>query len=121
MAIANPLVITVNAVAKQLPRITQDSYSSEYFLKEATQEFRVKIRHSTEAPQKDGSKFERHNVELTQTIYAVAPNTVDEVIQVYAVIRNKKTTTSANVAKLGDALSLFLDNTHYQDLAGWLN
>jgi hypothetical protein len=121
MAIANPLVLNYNAGTKSLTKINQDAYGSEYFLKEATQEFRVKIRHTTESPQSDGTKFERHNVELTQTIYAVAPATVDEVRQVYVVIRNKKTTSAADIAKLGDALSDFLDNTHYQDLANWIN
>ena len=121
MSIPNPLVVTYDAVAKNLPRINQDSYGSEYFLKEATQEFRVKIRHSTESPQKDGTKFERHNVELTRTVYAVAPATVDSVEQVYVVLRNKKTATAADTAKLGVALSAFLDSAHYQDLVNWVN
>lgn len=121
MAIANPLVLTYNAGSKSLVKINQDSYGSEYFLKEATQSFRVKIRHVTEGPQKDGTKFDRHNVELTQTIFSVTPGVPDTVIQVYAVVRNKAATASVDVAKLGDALTAFLDNTHYQDLANWVN
>jgi hypothetical protein len=121
MAIPNPLVITYNAVAKNLPRINQDSYGSEYFLKETTQEFRVRIRHSKEAPDKNGISHDRHNVELTMTIYAVSPATIDEVRQVYVVMRNRKTTPSASIANLGDTLSGLLTNAVYQDLANWVN
>nr|URG16088.1 MAG: coat protein [Leviviridae sp.] len=120
MAIANPLVLTYNAGTKSLVRINQDQYGSEYYLREATQDFRVKIRHSKESAQKNGVVLERHNVELTQTVFGVS-GAPDEVMQVYVVVRNAKTSTSANVAKLGDALSAFLDNTHYQDLTNWVN
>jgi hypothetical protein len=121
MAIANPLVLNFDGGTKSLLRINQDSYGSEYYLRETTQDFRVKIRHSRETAGKNGVVIERHNVELTQTIFATVAGTPDEVIQTYAVLRNAKTTTSANLAKLGDAMSDFLDNTHYQDLANWVN
>nr|UJQ85173.1 MAG: putative coat protein [Leviviridae sp.] len=121
MAIANPLVLSYNAGTKSLVRINQDSYGSEYYLREATQDFRVKIRHLREAAGKNGVVIERHNVELTQTIFATVAGTPDEVIQVYAVIRNAKTSTAVNTAKLGNALSAFLDDTHYQDLVNWVN
>jgi hypothetical protein len=120
MAIANPLVLNYNAGTKSLVKINQDSFGSEYYLREATQDFRVKIRHSKEAPNASKIVMERHNVELTQTIFGTAGDP-DVVIQVYAVIRNAKTSTAADVAKLGDALSDFLDNTHFQDLTNWVN
>lgn len=118
MTIANPLVITVNAVAKNLPRINQDNYTSEYFLKEATQEFRVRIRHSKESVQKDGTQADRHNVELTQTIYGVG-GLPDEVIQTYSVFRNVKVTTTSNMGYLQAALNGVLTAGMVSDLMGW--
>jgi hypothetical protein len=55
------------------------------------------------------------------TIYAVSPATIDEVRQVYVVMRNRKTTPSASIANLGDTLSGLLTNAVYQDLANWVN
>lgn len=120
MTIANPLVVTVNAVAKNLPRINQDNYSSEYYLEEATQSFRVKIRHSKESPQSNGSQFDRHNVELTQTIFGVG-GALDEVFQTYVVIRNTKVTTTTNLGYLQAALNGVLTAGMVTDLKGWQN
>lgn len=120
MTIPNPLVITVNAVAKNLPRINQDSYGSEYYLEEATQSFRVKIRHSQESVQKTGVQFDRHNVELTQTIYGSGGNP-DEVFQTYVVLRNAKSTTATNLGYLQSALNGLLTAGFVSDLKGWQN
>jgi len=54
MAFANPLVINYGAGTKSLPKVNQDNYGSEYYLREATQEFTAKIRHATEKPLPDG-------------------------------------------------------------------
>lgn len=70
MAFGATITVTVNAVAKVLNRINQDNYGSEYYLRSATDEYRMKIRHSKEAPQADGRRFDRHNVELTHTVFA---------------------------------------------------
>lgn len=71
MAFADPLVVTINAVAKSLPRVKFDNYSSEYFLREATQDFRMKVRNTSYPNQgKPGVTTDRHNLEFTQTIYA---------------------------------------------------
>lgn len=71
MAFGATITVTVNAVAKVLNRINQDNYGSEYYLRSSTDEYRLKIRHSKESPQSDGRYFDRHNIELTHTVYAV--------------------------------------------------
>lgn len=68
--IGDTITVTVNAVSKVLTKINQDQYGAEYYLKSATDEFRMKIRHQKESPQKDGRFFDRHNVELTHVVYA---------------------------------------------------
>lgn len=123
MAIANPLVITLGGsggTAKSLAKINQDAYGSEYYLREATQEFRVKIRHSREAPQADGTILERHNFEITQTVFGVAP-APDVVRSAYVVLRNSKKDTLVDITNIGTALSFYMDATHYGDLVGWVN
>lgn len=123
MAIANPLVITLGGsggTAKSLPKINQDSYGSEYYLREATQEFRVKIRHTREAVREGALPLERHNLEITQTVFGTsgAPDTVR---QAYVVLRNSKGDTLADIQNVGAALSYYMDSTHYGDLVGWVN
>ncbi|DAD50057.1 TPA_asm: coat protein [ssRNA phage Esthiorhiza.4_11] len=71
MSFGATLTITVNSVAKVLNRINQDNYGSEYYLRSSLDEYRVKIRHSKESPLSDGRQFDRHNVEVTHTVFAV--------------------------------------------------
>jgi len=66
--LANTLTVTINAVAKVLTRVNQDSYSSEYRLKSATESLVLKIRNTTEKYQ--GYTYERHNVDLSWIINA---------------------------------------------------
>jgi hypothetical protein len=100
--------------------VNQDSYGSEYLLREATQEFRVRIRHSKETPAVGQKPLERHNVEFTQTVYGTSGDP-DTVRQVYVVVRNNKADTAADVSNLGEALSYYMDETHYLDVIGWVN
>lgn len=75
---SDPTTITINAVAKNLIRINQDKYSSEYLLKETGGDYRFRIRHSSFIDKASGRTVDRHNVELVHTVYGVspAPNTV---------------------------------------------
>lgn len=89
---ANTLTITINAVAKVLTRINQDAYSSEYLLRGATDEFRLKIRNSTYVDKARGGKtIHRHNVEFTQTIFPVSPAVVPVIRKAYTVLENEYT------------------------------
>jgi hypothetical protein len=121
MAFAKPLVLDYGGAAtKSLPVINQDSYGTEYFLKETTQEFRVKIRNSNENLQSDGTRFVRHNVDFTRVVYAT-PTTLRIEQQVYLVFRHKDSDDSADAAKLGEALSKLMVLARYTDLGGWLS
>jgi len=80
MAFGSTAVITINSVAKTLNRINQDNYGSEYYLRSSLEEYRMKIRHSKEAPQADGRRFDRHNVEITHKVYATS--TTPELVRV---------------------------------------
>lgn len=120
MAFGNSVTIKVNAVDKVCPRINQDSYGSEYLLREATQEFRVKIRHSREGNAKVPG-MDRHNVEITQIVYKT--ETTPEVSRVaYAVLRNGYDDDATKAGYVDKALADFLaSGTVIADLIGWQN
>lgn len=119
MTIPNPLVITVNAVAKNLPKINQDNYGSEYYLQETLQEFRVRIRHAREKKPVGGAlQVERHNVELTHTVYATVSTPEITVVE-YVTIRNDSNNTAANMGYINGALTGLLTTGFVSDLRGW--
>jgi hypothetical protein len=76
MSFGSTLTLTVNSVAKVLNRINQDNYGSEYYLRSTLDEYRVKIRHSKEKANPDGTQLDRHNIEVTQIIYATSTTPV---------------------------------------------
>lgn len=121
MTFANPLVINYAAGTKSLPKINQDGYGSEYYLRETTQEFRLLIRHSKETSKAGSPVVERHNVSLTRTVFAV-PGTSDEVVQtVTTTFRLYKTDSVTDASELGAALSDLLSEAKFNDLGAWLN
>lgn len=96
MAFADSITITINSVAKVLARINQDSYSSEYFLRTTTDEFRLKIRNSSYTNKASGRLVDRHNVELQQTVYPVSPATIPTIRKAYTVLENERVDTLAD-------------------------
>jgi hypothetical protein len=121
MAIANPLVLTFDSESKSLVKINQDNFGSEYYLREATQEFRCKIRSSTESPQKNGQVFDRHNVDITHTVFSSTVGVPDTVRQIYVVLRNVRSDVPADVSAAGLMMTGFLTDQHLQDLVAWVN
>lgn len=121
VTIANPLVITFNAVSKSLNRINQDSYGSEYYLREALADYRVKIRHSVESPQKSGITNDRHNVELTYTLFATATSPAI-ITQVYSVLRDdNQHGDSLTLQYAQAALNGLMTADNVDALFGWVN
>lgn len=90
---ADPITVTIATVAKSLVRINQDSYGSEYFLREATQEFRLKIRNTTYSL--NGIQTDRHNFEFTNTVYST--ETSPAIIRkIYSVFENARSDTTSD-------------------------
>lgn len=106
---SDPLTITVNAVAKNMIRINQDGYSSEYLLRETAGEYRARIRNSSYTDKtRGGVKVERHNIEFVYTIYPVSPATFPTIRKVYHVFEQDTGDDSALMAKTVAALSAFV-------------
>lgn len=95
MAYADPLVVTINAVAKSLPKVEFDKRSSVYFLREATQEFQMKIR-NTSYVGPSGLTVDRHNLEFTQQIYATLTAAAIS-RKVYVTFDNNRSDTDAGL------------------------
>lgn len=113
---ADPSVVTVNAVAKNLVRINQDKYSSEYMLRTATDEFRLSLRNSSYTDKKRGVTIDRHNAELIQTVFPVAPATTSHVRKAYVVIENQQGDTLLDPRYVAAGLLVFLTNANIDKL-----
>jgi len=61
-------VLGLASGSKTLNLVNQDSYSSEYYLRESLMSFRVFVRHTT--ARRGVSQYDRHNVEATITTFA---------------------------------------------------
>jgi hypothetical protein len=121
MSFGSTISITVNTVAKVLNRINQDSYGSEYLLRESLQEFRLKIRHSTEKATNGSVQLDRHNIELTQKVFATA--TAAEIVrQSYTIIRVPYNDDLTEAGYLVDGFVNYVDSATVQsDLLTWQN
>lgn len=112
------ITITVNSVEKTLYRINGgDAYSGEYFLREATGEFRMKVRHSKEKALIRGEKMDRHNVELSHTTWGVAPDDGHTTIVSFT-LRNPERADAQEVGYLSDAVAAFC-MANEDKLIGW--
>jgi hypothetical protein len=117
---ADTITITINAVAKILNRVNQDGYGSEYFLRESTGSFRLKLRNSTYSDKsRSGVKVDRHNIELVETVFAVAPSTIPLVRKYYSVLENDQTDTVVASAKFGAGVTAFQTEANLTKLLNW--
>jgi len=123
MSFGSTITVTVNAVAKVLNRINQDSYGSEYLLRESLQEFRVKIRHSqVKANVTLGTVArDRHNFELTQTVFSTVTDKeiIRKTYSVYECPYNDNLTTMGYLTAAFLAYSA--SGTVQADLLTWQN
>jgi len=118
MTISSPITITVNAIAKVLPRINQDNYGSVYRLKEADDEWQLTIRHSYEG--KPGPlQMERHNVDFVHTRF-VGTDRTPVVTQTYTIMRNPRAYDPVDTTNIAKALAVWV-NTVAADLSAWQN
>jgi len=113
---ADPSVVTINAVAKNLVRINQDKYSSEYLLRSSTEEFRLNIRNTNYLDKKRAVTIDRHNIELIQTVFPVAPATTSTVRKSYVVIENQRGDTLVDPRNVALGLCAFLTSAKIDQL-----
>lgn len=103
-----------------LNKINQDGYSSEYFFKDATQQYSAKVRHSkvNRGTKAAPVMYDRHNVEVTQTVYAAGA--VEEYYRkAYFVTEQKPSDTNVILADALFDWGISTSNEHLVALLGW--
>lgn len=114
------ITLTIDGQAKALVRINQDGYSSEYYLKEADGDMRMRLRNSSYSDKaRGGRKVDRHTAEVVRTIYPVAPATVATVRKTYTVFENDNGDTLVGPAKHVVGSVAFLTEANVTRLLNW--
>jgi hypothetical protein len=98
-------------------RINQDAYGSEYRVRDSLSETTLKIRHSTVKATATAVARDRHNVEITQKIFATS--TVPEFIRkAYVVYEHKPGDTDLDVWKY---VCAFCTATSFANMTALMN
>lgn len=119
MSFGDPVTVTINSVGKSLVKINQDAYGSEYLFRSSSEELRLKIRHQVESAKAGIVPFERHNLELRHTVFAVPPSTmVTERVFAFT-IRARKGDDPASVSLSCQGLVDFLTDPNLAKAVGW--
>lgn len=119
---ADPAVISINGVNKSLNRISGPANGiSEYLLRSATDEYRLTVRNTSRTEKGTGVKFDRHNVELIHTVFAVAPATISTVRKTYAVIENQQGDTLTDPTYVAAGVCGFLTATSNANITKLMN
>ncbi|DAD52656.1 TPA_asm: coat protein [ssRNA phage SRR7976299_19] len=121
---ADPQTITLDGAggtAKNLVKINQDNYGSEYYLADADglSEYRLKIRHSKETVKAGANPVDRHNVELTQYVYPTTAVPNGRTRQIYVVLRMEPGDSLTAAEDLFEALPHWLTDANSIKLLGW--
>jgi hypothetical protein len=85
-------------------KVNQDKYSSEYRYTTDTKRVTLKIRNTNRFDKSSLKTFDRHNVEVQETIFAVAPSTLSTVRTAYFTFEVQQGDVLADVVALGVAL-----------------
>jgi hypothetical protein len=96
MAFGSTISLTIDSTAYTLNRVNQDNYGSEYQYSGSSRGIVLKIRHTSDSPDKDGVIMKRHNIYVEETVYATA--STDEV-------KHSATFTFRETSKSDPALS----------------
>lgn len=119
---ADPAALTINSVAKNLIRINQDGYSSEYLLRSATGEHRLRIRNTSSPSKQDKTVIvDYHNVELTEVIYAVPGVSRKITRKAWIVLQNEQGDTLTDPVNLAVGLFSWLTASSAANLTKLVN
>lgn len=117
---SDTITITVNAVPYILVRINQDGYSSEYFLKNALDSMKLRLRNTSYVDKtRGGLKIDRHNVELIHEIYPVSPAIYSTIRKAYTVFENDTSDTVVGPAKFVTGMLAFQTEANTTKLINW--
>lgn len=116
--LGDPLAIIIDGVTVNLRRINQDVYSSEYRFRDSVRQVNIRIRHSEAGGQNGGEKRDRHNIELTETIFATATTAqIDR--KVYTVVEQAKNDPTVTLPNALANKLIGSSNALLVSLLGW--
>ena len=120
MAFADPAVVTVNAVAKNLVRINQDGYGSTYRLRSALDDYTMKANNSSYKDKNTGMMMDRHSLDIVHTVFATS--TVPAIRRhVYVVIENQQGDTLSDPLNVAAGLLTYLTASSGANISKLLN
>lgn len=121
MSFADTITITVNAVAKVLTRVNSgDAYASEYRLRGTTDEYKLRMKHSTYADKaRPGVTVNRHSAELTQTVYPVSPSTIPVIRKSYCVLEEAQSDDATAALNFDNGFIGFMSSANITKLLNW--
>jgi len=108
MPLATPTTLNFGTANPQTVKKTnQDNFGSTFLGKPAAGvEIGLKVRHSYEAKKDKTVQMERHNVDITNTVFNADGTTT--VVQAYAVIRCQRGAVTTSVQNIAHALADYL-------------
>lgn len=109
--LGSSLTVTLDGsggIAKTLPLINQDGYSSEYFLDEVTVQWRAKVRHSKDSVKAGTQPFDRHTVTFQRFLKPTEAAPLGRLTECIFTIRMDPSEASADVIDLSEALSFYM-------------
>jgi hypothetical protein len=119
MAFADPLVLTVNGVAKNLVRLTSgDNLTSVYRLRGTLDQYDAKIAHKSFVDKVRGT-VNRHSVEIIHTVYPVSPSTVPTIRKTYIVLEETPNDDTTAVQKFDEAFVALMTNGNITKLLNY--
>lgn len=115
------ITLTINAVAKVLNRVNQDSYGSEYQYNGSTESINLKIRHSKDSVDGDGLVLKRHNVFVEHVVFPT-PTASMKKFTYTVTVRQDQFSGTAESVDLGKAVNVWLAaGTNFADLGAGVN
>jgi len=109
--LGSTLVITLDGsggTAKTLPLINQDGYTSEYFLDEATVQWRATVRHSNDTVKAGTQDFQRHTVTFERYLKPTTTYPLGLRSQIIYTLRHSVSDTASDVIDVSEAMSFYM-------------
>lgn len=109
--LGSTLTVTLDGsggTAKTLPLINQDGYGAEYFLDEATVQWRAKVRHSKDNVKAGTQPFDRHTVTFYRYLKPTETAPLGRQTEISFTIRTDPNETAADVIDLSEAMSFYM-------------
>jgi hypothetical protein len=116
--LGNTLVLPQAGGNITLVKINQDGYSSEYLFRDATSQYRARIRHTKTTATPTRPSYDRHNFEVVQTVFA-AGDVAEYERKFYFVLEHKAQDTSVALSDAVADLAIASSNAFLVSLLGW--